>query len=288
MTRIAIVGGSGFIGTRFCQALQQAGQEFRIIDKRVSEIFPDSTVLADVTRLDTLPAAFDGCDAIVNLAAERRADAVTAGNGYLAERARNAGCARVEIVPTVVDLDRYAIAPKRAEATVPVIGWIGSPATAGYLQLVAPVIECLRGRYPLRAVAIGARPDQVAGTPFEAIPWSAAGEAAQVAAFDIGIMPLLDTPWERGKCGYKLIQYMACGVPVIASPIGVNQEIVAHGVNGFLAGSPDEWKHALATLMADPGLRTRMGTAGRCKAEAEYSLQAWGAKVAALVSALGN
>lgn len=101
-------------------------------------------------------------------------------------------------------------------------------------------------------------------------------------------MPLFDTPWERGKCGYKLIQYMACGVPVIASPIGVNQEIVAHGVNGFLAGSPDEWKHALATLMADPGLRTRMGAAGRCKAEAEYSLQAWGAKVAALVSALGN
>lgn len=220
----------------------------------------------------------------------RRADLVTAGNAYLVERALAAGCARVERVPTVVDLAHYpqtSPPSPRNDGTV-TIGWIGSPATADYLRLIAPVLEQLGQVQAIRCVAVGARADQVADTPFEAVPWSEDTEAAQISGFDIGVMPLFDTPWERGKCGYKLIQYMACGVPVIASPIGVNQEIVGHGVNGFLAGSPDEWKHALATLMADPGLRTRMGAAGRCKAEAEYSLQAWGAKVAALVSALGN
>ena len=97
---------------------------------------------------------------------------------------------------------------------------------------------------------------------------------------DIGIMPLTDTPWARGKCGYKLIQYMACGIPVIASPVGVNAELVEHGVNGFLASSDAEWAETLQTLLHDPDLRARMGEAGRRKVEREYSLQVWGPRVA--------
>jgi len=89
---------------------------------------------------------------------------------------------------------------------------------------------------------------------------------------DIGIMPLVDTPFVRGKSGYKLIQYMACGLPVIATPIGVNAEIVDEGVNGFLASSAEEWRRALLRLIADPGLRSRMGLAGRAKAVERYSL----------------
>jgi len=100
---------------------------------------------------------------------------------------------------------------------------------------------------------------------------------------DIGIMPLPDSPWARGKCGYKLIQYMACGLPVVASPVGVNRQIVEHGVNGFLAETDDEWREALATLVADPDLRRRMGAAGRKKVEADYSLQVYGPKVAAML-----
>jgi hypothetical protein len=101
---------------------------------------------------------------------------------------------------------------------------------------------------------------------------------------DIGIMPLTDTPWSRGKCGYKLIQYMACGLPVVASPVGVNTHIVEHGVNGFLAASDAEWRDALYKLARDPGLRQKMGTAGRLKVETDYSLAAWGPRVAAMLS----
>lgn len=213
----------------------------------------------------------------------RRADAVTAGNGYLAERARRAGCARVETVPTVVDLDRYAAAPVRSEAAVPVIGWIGSPATAQYLQRVAGVIERLRRRRAPAVAAVGARPDQVAGTPFEAVPWSARDEAAQVAAFDIGIMPLPDAPWERGKCGYKLIQYMACGLPVVASPVGVNRELVQPGTNGALAESEADWENALARLLDDPALRRRQGKAGRAQVAGWYSLQAQAPRIVGIL-----
>jgi hypothetical protein len=114
------------------------------------------------------------------------------------------------------------------------------------------------------------------------IPWTEQTEAASIASFDIGIMPLLDGAFERGKCGYKLIQYMACGLPVVASPVGVNRQIVEHGVNGFLAETPEQWEQALQTLLADAGLRQRMGQAGRLKVEQHYCIQAnvsWLAKL---------
>lgn len=204
----------------------------------------------------------------------RRADVVTAGNAYLAARAEAAGCRRVERLPTVVDLERYAL-PQAREASGPVvIGWIGSPSTAQYLHEVARVVERLQIRHDVRAVAVGARADQVAGTPFEVVPWSEDREAALVGGFDIGIMPLPDAPWERGKCGYKLIQYMACGVPVVASPVGANREIVQSGVNGELASDSGEWEAALSRLIADAESRERMGMQGRRTVQDWYSLQA--------------
>ena len=99
----------------------------------------------------------------------------------------------------------------------------------------------------------------------------------------IGIMPLDDTPWARGKCGYKLIQYMACGIPVIASPVGVNADIVEHGVNGFLANTQAEWREAIRALLGDADLRRQMGAAGRKKVEQHYSLQIWGPRVAEML-----
>jgi glycosyltransferase involved in cell wall biosynthesis len=115
------------------------------------------------------------------------------------------------------------------------------------------------------------------------IPWTEQTEVASIASFDIGIMPLLDAPFERGKCGYKLIQYMACGLPVVASPVGVNCQIVEHGVNGFLADTPEQWEQVLMTLLADAGLRQRMGAAGRRKVEQHYSIQVTGPKLAAML-----
>ena len=209
----------------------------------------------------------------------QQADVVTAGNEYLAAHAEAAGCAQVERLPTVVDLQRYAPRlPSRAGDPI-VLGWIGSPSTAHYLREVAPVVATLQARYGIRAVAVGARADQVVGTPFEAHPWSEVQEAALVASFDIGIMPLKDGPWARGKCGYKLIQYMACAVPVVASPVGVNREIVQPGVNGELAGDAEAWEAALSKLIIDPQSRERMGGEGRRRVEDWYSLQVQGPRV---------
>jgi len=111
------------------------------------------------------------------------------------------------------------------------------------------------------------------GLPVEARSWSEASEVAEIQQFDIGIMPLPDEPFERGKCGYKLIQYMACGKPVVASPVGANTSIVRDGIEGFLASTDAEWMQLLGILCDDNALRQRMGAAGRVRVEAEYSLQ---------------
>lgn len=201
----------------------------------------------------------------------RSASVVVCGNRYLAERALRSGSRAVEILPTVVDLDRYSV---RSAGAYPVvtIGWIGSPATAKYLALIAPSLKLLAERFPLRLCVVGANP-VMEGVEVESRPWSELTEVPDIQSFDIGIMPLEDSPWERGKCGYKLIQYMACGIPVVGSPVGVNQEIVRHGENGYLASAPDEWVQALSDLIADRARRTRMGGVGRGLVEREYCVQ---------------
>lgn len=203
----------------------------------------------------------------------RRARLVTAGNDYLAERARAAGAKNVEWLPTVVDLDRYSCSSSKPRTEAVTVGWIGSPATAGYLLSLTTALENVALCHPIRCIAIGARPDQLRGTIFQAQTWSESGEVDMLKAFDIGIMPLPDEPWERGKCGYKLIQYMACGIPVVASPVGANIDIVQPGESGELAETSDDWTQALIRLASDPHLRQRMGHAGRRRVEKIYSLQ---------------
>jgi hypothetical protein len=108
--------------------------------------------------------------------------------------------------------------------------------------------------------------------PVEFVPWRLEREGDDLVGFDIGVMPLDDTAWSRGKCGFKLLQYMAAGLPAIASPVGVNRSIIRHGENGFLAETPAEWGAALARLIEDPSLRARLGQAARRTVEMEYSL----------------
>ncbi|HYG25777.1 MAG TPA: glycosyltransferase family 4 protein, partial [Caulobacteraceae bacterium] len=175
------------------------------------------------------------------------------------------------------DLARYPVKhPMPGRVTV---GWIGSPATAHYLAPLEPVLSELAEETGLRAVAIGA----TVGSLFEVVPWSEDGEVEALADLDIGVMPLADSPWERGKCGYKLIQYMAMGLPVVASPVGVNTTIVRHGENGFLAANDDEWRTHLRALASDPQLRETMGRAGRRMVEETYSLQVQGPRLARLM-----
>lgn len=214
----------------------------------------------------------------------RGARLVTVGNAYLADYARRAGAKGVEVIPTVVDLERYS-RPLAFEnpSTRFAIGWIGTPATAKYLQGVAPALGevCIDGKGHLQI--IGSGPFDLPGVTVEVIPWDESTEVDHLKRLDVGIMPLPDEPWERGKCGFKLIQYMACGLPVVASPVGLNSEIVEHGVNGFLAETQEDWELALRSLQGDAGLRQRMGQAGRIKVEERYSLQVTGPRLAALI-----
>lgn len=201
----------------------------------------------------------------------RRAALVVAGNDYLAEYAQRAGAGWVERLPTVLDPTRYNPAPRPADTRF-VIGWIGTPHTAAYLTPLAPVLAtvCAEGRGVVRL--IGGVASALPGVPVEVRPWREEAEAAELAACDVGLMPLPDAPFERGKCGYKLIQCMAAGRPVIASPVGVNTTLVQDGITGFLADHPDAWQRALTLLRDMPVMARTMGAAGRARVEAEYAL----------------
>ena len=209
---------------------------------------------------------------------------VTAGNRYLAERAIAAGAPRVDIIPTVVDLTAYKERSEPHIAGAPTIGWIGSPSTwTEYMAPMMPLLTEMAQSTRARMLVVGAGKAAGNHPKIDSFPWTEESEVPRIHAMDIGIMPLNDTPWARGKCGYKLIQYMACGVPVIASPVGINADIVEHGINGFLASTEAEWVESLNILMSDPALRVRMGRAGRIKAAREYSLQVWGPRVAEMI-----
>jgi glycosyltransferase involved in cell wall biosynthesis len=213
---------------------------------------------------------------------------VIAGNRYLAAHADQAAARRIETIPTVVDHRRYT-AVTHGDRTQPVIGWIGSPATQKYLLEIRKVLQRVCAKHGARLLLIGANPriaDELAGIPVEVVAWSEDSEAATIARMDIGIMPLVDGPWERGKCGYKLIQYMACGLPVVASPVGVNADIVQHGENGYLATHDGSWLDALNRLVKDASLRQRMGSAGRERVELEYSIVAQAPRLAHVLRSL--
>ena len=209
---------------------------------------------------------------------------VIAGNQYLADRAEAAGAKHVEIVPTVLNANAYSTERPKAKDGRQRIGWIGSPSTwAAYGAPIMPLLTSIANRHGAMIRLVGAGQSAMPGYILETLPWSEESEVPLIQGMDVGIMPLDDSPWARGKCGYKLIQYMACGLPVVASPVGVNKEIVEHGVNGFLAETESEWASALDALLGDAELRRRMGMAGRKKVERDYSLQAYGPRVAAML-----
>ncbi|OSO97094.1 hypothetical protein B7O87_01040 [Cylindrospermopsis raciborskii CENA303] len=198
---------------------------------------------------------------------------VIAGNYYLADFARKAGAKNIETIPTAIDLNRYQSYPSPSvKSQLPCIGWIGQRSTASYLHPFAPLFKRLLAEGKSQFLAIGINTQQL-GIPMESVPWSEETEVEQISRINIGIMPLDNSPFIHGKCGYKLIQYMACGLPVVASPVGVNTKIIEHGVNGFLAGTLMEWETALERLLSDPDLSFRMGQAGRQKVEREYCVQ---------------
>lgn len=205
----------------------------------------------------------------------KKANLITVGNEYLKQRAVVAKADNIEIIPTVVDLDKYSMRPDNLENNlIPVIGWIGTSVTQKYLKMIESSLAQVFSIKKFKFLAIGADLNlQLHGFDYEILPWSEKTEVEFLNRIDIGVMPLLDQPFEKGKCGYKLIQYMALGKPVIASPIGVNIEIIQHKKNGFLVLSSQEWIEAFLFLLNNPANMNLMGMESRKIVESRFSLQ---------------
>jgi glycosyltransferase involved in cell wall biosynthesis len=201
----------------------------------------------------------------------RWVDTVAAGNDVLAGVARESA-REVVILPTSIDVTAYEpsfAAPEDA----PTIAWIGSPENLIYLEMIRPALARLSQRYPtLKLRVICSQFPDWPEVLVERVPWSSATEAHALAGAHIGVMPLTDDAWSRGKCAFKLLQYMAAALPCVCSPVGANTEAVIDGVNGFHATDADEWERKLELLISSPPLRARFGASGLTHVQQRYSL----------------
>jgi glycosyltransferase involved in cell wall biosynthesis len=212
-------------------------------------------------------------------------DEVSVGNEFLAAYARQFN-PHVTVIPTAVDTNKFVPRsdPPRAEGRRLVIGWIGSPTTFQYLESLKDVLAEVAARHPFTLNVSGAGgPVNFAGVEVREVPWSMADEVSLFNTCDIGVYPLTDDDWSRGKCGFKAIQCMACGVPVVAAAVGVNREIITHGVDGMLAGTRQEWVDHLSRLLTDAELRRRLALAGRRTIQARYSLDVTAPRLAGVL-----
>ena len=213
------------------------------------------------------------------------AAAVTAGSTVLQNYALRHN-PRAEHIPTVVDTRRYVPATGRHNAAF-TVGWIGSPSTASYLpELVAP-LAALGAEAPVNFVVIGGKAPAIPNVNVIEVEWQEHTEVDLINTFDVGVMPLPDDEWARGKCAFKLIQYMACAVPVVASPVGANVDVVTPEC-GLLARTADDWTNSLRQLRDNTTLRQRMGEAGRQRVEDDYSLRTALPKLAAVIRMAAN
>lgn len=257
-------------------------------------------VLERLIRFLRRPIIFDFDDAIFHLhtsSANRRwgwlkwpgktstlcrlAQHVVVGNEYLAEYARKHN-SKVTIVPSSVDTEKFLPGRNKQSGQQVVIGWTGSSTSQTYLEWFAPVLAPIAKRAEVEfRVHSDRKPDLP--FPFTWRPWSPDTEVTELDAFDIGIMPMPDDRWARGKCAMKALLYMAMETSAVCSAIGTNCEVIQHGENGMLAGTPEEWHHCLSVLIEDVKLRNKLGQAGRQTVEANYSKRVCAERLAAVI-----
>lgn len=212
----------------------------------------------------------------------RTADLVVCGNSFLADQTARLG-GKTAIVPTGIDTERFHPREReklaRGEGGRVVVGWTGSNTNNYFLSALFPVLARLAGKIELRILSSterGLEYQALGAVPHRFTHWTPENEVCEVAGYDVGLMPLADTPWTRGKCAFKALQYMALGIPTVASPVGVNCELIEDGRTGFLPKDDDAWHVALARLVASPQLRAELGAAGRARVVATHSLDVIG------------
>lgn len=215
------------------------------------------------------------------------ADLVVVCNRTIRRHAERAG-RPIEIAPTPVDLSSYESVWTEAKQAMTIV-WIGLPENLVYLEMVRPILARLRADYPgLKLRVISSRFPDWKECPVETVQWSPEVEISSLVTAGIGIMPLVDDPWTRGKCAFKLLQYMAAGLPCVGSAVGVNLEAIEHGVNGFLAAEPDDWEGGLRALLDDRDLAARMGEAGRRTIRDRFDISVVVPRVADMVEAVAH
>ena len=221
-----------------------------------------------------------------------RVDTVLAGNDFLADCALRAGARpeSVQVIPTCVDTARYPVLTKdKPQSGGLDLVWIGSSSTLQGLEAQRALWERIGREVPgVRLRLICDRFPRFEPLPVVEVPWAGATEAAALAEGDVGISWVPDDLWSRGKCGLKILQYQAAGLPVIANPVGVHPEMIEAGVSGFLPSGPDEWVEAVRTLRDDPRLRERMSAAARVSVRAGYSLNVWSETFVASIAEPGR
>ena len=215
----------------------------------------------------------------------RAVDVVVAGNDVLA-RAAAPYAQRLVILPTALDTSVYR-ATTATQGDPPTIAWVGSPENLVYLEILHPALARLSARYPtLRLKVICSKFPHWSDVRIDPVLWSPANEIAALASAHIGVMPLTDDEWSRGKCAFKLLQYMAASLPCVASPVGANTEAVLEDQSGYYARNATEWEDALDRLILSPELRARLGAAGRTLVESRYGVQNYQTRYVALLASL--
>jgi glycosyltransferase involved in cell wall biosynthesis len=245
----------------------------KILNKRLVYDFDDAIWLPNTSQQNRIAAFLKWHSKVKHIC--RYAYKISVGNDYLAAFARQWNT-NVVVIPTTIDTGYHRPdGQKKPDSSKPVVlGWTGTHSTLPYLQTIAPVLWKLAEAHPIKVrVICNVAPDFELPS-LEFVPWSKEREIEDLQVIDIGLMPLIEDAWAKGKCGFKALQYMALEIPPVVSPVGVNTRIVAHGQRGFWAHSSAEWLHYLELLVKDAALRARFGVEGRRFVEQHYSVHA--------------
>lgn len=255
---------------------------FKLLGKKIIYDFDDALFLPNVSDTNRFIKIFKDTAKIKEII--KISDHVIAGNSFLMEYALNFN-KNVSIIPTPIDTQVYRpLLPRKMNSDI-VVGWIGSATTLKYLDIFPGILKDIFKKYKnIKFKVIGGYWNKIESSQIVCAEWHLDSEIADLQLFDIGIMPLTDDDWSRGKCAFKIIEYMAVGIPVVASAIGMNNEVIQDGVNGFLAHNEKEWVDKLSLLIENPLLRQKTGSTGRNTVEEKYSVSLNAAKLLAIIN----
>lgn len=239
----------------------------KILKRKIIYDFDDAIWLPNTSHQNSLAAQLKWHKKVKHIC--RWSWKISCGNDFLAGFA-NKYNANVVVNPTTIDTDYHRPLPKKNNR--PVIGWTGSHSTIKYLNALTPVFNELKNTYDFSVRIISNQQPDWDYSDYEFVMWTLENEIETLNGIDIGIMPLEDSVWELGKCGFKALQYMALQIPAVASSVGANNQIIDHGKNGFLCANTDDWIRYLSQLLASESLRNTIGNAGRIKVIEYYSV----------------